>query len=69
LHCKLEQFSNNYIIIRIGIFRRFNNMTNKRLVVIGGDAAGMSAAAQARRLNPGLEIIAFEKGAHTSFSA
>ncbi|MEV0438330.1 FAD-dependent oxidoreductase [Streptomyces spectabilis] len=44
---------------------------SERLVVIGGDAAGMSAASQARRLKaPGeLEIVAFERGSFTSFSA
>jgi NADPH-dependent 2,4-dienoyl-CoA reductase/sulfur reductase-like enzyme len=41
----------------------------ERLVVIGGDAAGMSAASQARRLRADLEIIAFERGAYTSYSA
>ncbi|MEU4411041.1 FAD-dependent oxidoreductase [Streptosporangium sp. NPDC023963] len=43
----------------------------ERLVVIGGDAAGMSAASQARRRRgPGdLRIVAFEKGAHASYSA
>ena len=30
-----------------------------RLVVIGGVAAGMSAAAKARRTNPELEIIVY----------
>jgi len=42
-----------------------------RLVVVGGDAAGMSAAAQARkRRGPeDLEIVAFERGRHTSYSA
>ena len=40
-----------------------------RLVVIGGNAGGMSAAAQARRRNPKLEIVAIEKGTHTSYSA
>ncbi|MEU6811988.1 FAD-dependent oxidoreductase [Streptomyces sp. NPDC046831] len=45
--------------------------TRERLVVIGGDAAGMSAASQARRLRgPGeLEIVVFERGHFTSFSA
>ncbi|AEY92366.1 flavoprotein oxidoreductase [Streptomyces corchorusii] len=43
----------------------------ERLVVIGGDAAGMSAASQARRLRgpEELEIVAFERGHSTSFSA
>jgi NADPH-dependent 2,4-dienoyl-CoA reductase/sulfur reductase-like enzyme len=40
-----------------------------RLLVIGGNAAGMSAAAQARRRDPSLEIVALEKGTHTSYSA
>jgi NADPH-dependent 2,4-dienoyl-CoA reductase/sulfur reductase-like enzyme len=40
-----------------------------RLVVIGGNAAGMSAAAQARRRRPDLDIIALEKGGWTSYSA
>ncbi|MEU3294127.1 FAD-dependent oxidoreductase [Streptomyces longwoodensis] len=43
----------------------------ERLVVVGGDAAGMSAASQARRLKDpdALEIVAFERGHFTSFSA
>lgn len=42
-----------------------------RLVVVGGDAAGMSAAAAARRRRPvdELDIVAFEKGPYTSYSA
>jgi NADPH-dependent 2,4-dienoyl-CoA reductase/sulfur reductase-like enzyme len=42
-----------------------------RMVVVGGDAAGMSAATQARRRRPPeeLEIVAFERGPHTSYSA
>jgi NADPH-dependent 2,4-dienoyl-CoA reductase/sulfur reductase-like enzyme len=43
----------------------------ERLVVIGGDAGGMSAASQARRLRgpDDLEIVAFERGHFTSYSA
>jgi NADPH-dependent 2,4-dienoyl-CoA reductase/sulfur reductase-like enzyme len=41
----------------------------ERLVVIGADAGGMAAAAQARRLEPYLEIVALEKGGWTSYSA
>ena len=46
-------------------------MNRKRLVVIGGDAAGMSAASEARRRRPPaeLEIVAFERGRYTSYSA
>ncbi|MCT4352355.1 FAD-dependent oxidoreductase [Streptomyces sp. Je 1-79] len=44
---------------------------SERLVVIGGDAAGMSAASQARRLKgpEELEIVAFERGHFSSYSA
>jgi NADPH-dependent 2,4-dienoyl-CoA reductase/sulfur reductase-like enzyme len=43
----------------------------ERLVVIGGDAAGMTAASRARhRREPeDLEIVAFERGPYTSYSA
>ena len=42
-----------------------------KLVVVGGDAAGMSAASQARKLKGAddLEIVAFERGHFTSYSA
>ncbi|MFG2010200.1 FAD-dependent oxidoreductase [Micromonospora sp. NPDC048868] len=43
----------------------------QRLIVIGGDAAGMAAASQARRRRDrgDLEIVAFERGHFTSYSA
>ncbi|MET8089364.1 FAD-dependent oxidoreductase [Micromonospora sp. NPDC005220] len=43
----------------------------QRLIVIGGDAAGMSAASQARRRRKraDLEIVVFERGHFTSYSA
>ena len=43
----------------------------RRLIVIGADAAGMSAASQARRRRgpDELEIVAVERGGHTSYSA
>ncbi len=41
----------------------------ERLVVVGGDAAGMSAASQARRRDDDLEIVALEKGLWTSYAA
>lgn len=44
-------------------------MGRERLVVIGGDAAGMSAASQARRLRDDLDIVVFERGPHTSYAA
>ncbi|MFQ6039914.1 MAG: FAD-dependent oxidoreductase, partial [Candidatus Poribacteria bacterium] len=41
----------------------------RKIVVIGGNAAGMSAASKARRTNPDIEIIVFEKGEYVSYSA
>jgi NADPH-dependent 2,4-dienoyl-CoA reductase/sulfur reductase-like enzyme len=41
----------------------------ERLVVIGGDAGGMAAATQARRLRGDLDIVVLERGPHTSYSA
>jgi NADPH-dependent 2,4-dienoyl-CoA reductase/sulfur reductase-like enzyme len=42
----------------------------ERLIVIGGDAAGMSAASQAKRLRGDeLSVIGFERGEHSSYSA
>src|SRR4051812_26971948 len=40
-----------------------------RLAIVGGDAAGMSAATNARRRDDTLEVLAFERGPHTSYSA
>jgi len=37
--------------------------------VIGGDAGGMSAAAVAKRREPELDIVVFERGSYTSYSA
>ncbi|MCP2314703.1 NADPH-dependent 2,4-dienoyl-CoA reductase, sulfur reductase [Nocardia amikacinitolerans] len=44
---------------------------SERLVVIGADATGMSAASQARRMTGPreLEIVVFERGGFTSYSA
>ncbi len=41
----------------------------KRLRIIGGVAAGMSAAAKARRINPQLDIKVFTEGLYISYSA
>ena len=46
-----------------------NPKNGEGLVVIGGDAAGMSAASQARRMRPDLAITAFEEGPFTSYGA
>jgi NADPH-dependent 2,4-dienoyl-CoA reductase/sulfur reductase-like enzyme len=41
----------------------------ERLVVVGGNAGAMGAATQAKRLRPDLDVVAFERGIHTSYSA
>ncbi|MCF6237627.1 MAG: CoA-disulfide reductase [Candidatus Marinimicrobia bacterium] len=41
----------------------------KKFVIIGGDAAGMSAASKIRRMQPEAEMIVFEKGDYISFAA
>ena len=41
----------------------------EKLIVIGGVAAGMSAASAARRARPDMEIIVFEKGPFISYGA
>lgn len=41
----------------------------QRIVIVGGDGAGMSAASQAKRRDPSLDIVAFEKGPVVSYSA
>ena len=38
-------------------------------VVVGGDAAGMSAASKAKRDDPGLDVVVFEKGEWVSYGA
>jgi NADPH-dependent 2,4-dienoyl-CoA reductase/sulfur reductase-like enzyme len=40
-----------------------------KLVVIGGVAGGPSATAKAKRVNPDLEVVAFEKGGFISYAA
>ena len=42
---------------------------NNTLVIIGGDAAGMTAASKVRREQPDREIIVFEQTGYTSYSA
>ncbi|MGE4559685.1 MAG: FAD-dependent oxidoreductase [Desulfobulbus sp.] len=40
-----------------------------RFVIIGGDAAGMSAASRVKRNNPEIEVIVLEQGQDVSYSA
>lgn len=49
------------------VFHEGAGVPAERLVVIGGVAAGMSAASRARRINPRLEVVVLEKGEHVSY--
>ena len=49
--------------------RRLSPGMAETFVVVGGDAAGMSAASKARREDPDLEIVALEKGEWVSYAA
>jgi len=40
-----------------------------RFVIIGGDAAGMSAASRAKRLDPAMDVVVLEKTNDVSYSA
>jgi len=44
-------------------------MADNTLIIIGGDAAGMTAASKVRRQQPDRKIIVFEKSDYTSYSA
>ena len=39
------------------------------IVIVGGDAAGMSAASKFKRERPGREVVVFEKGEYVSYAA
>ena len=41
---------------------------SRRIIVIGGLAAGPSAASKASRVNPNAEVILFERGEHISYA-
>mgnify|MGYP000328734831 CR=1 FL=1 len=44
-------------------------MSNKRLVVVGGNAAGLSAASYVKRRKPEIEVIVFEKSPYASYGS
>jgi protoporphyrinogen oxidase len=43
--------------------------SNMKFVIIGGDAAGMSAASRAKRKQPEIEITVLEQTSDVSYSA
>ncbi|MBP6333232.1 MAG: FAD-dependent oxidoreductase [Aminivibrio sp.] len=44
-------------------------MAKERVLIVGGDAAGMSAAGQIRKLLPDAEITVYERSGYSSYSA
>ena len=42
---------------------------SEKVVVIGGTAAGLSAASKAKRIAPELDIVVFEKSGYVSYGA
>ena len=42
---------------------------SEKLIVIGGTAAGLSAASKAKRLNKSLSITVYEKSGYISYGA
>jgi NADPH-dependent 2,4-dienoyl-CoA reductase/sulfur reductase-like enzyme/rhodanese-related sulfurtransferase len=55
----LQTLANHYIL---------TTMTHKKILIIGGVAAGATAAARARRLDEHAEITLLEKGEYVSFA-
>jgi protoporphyrinogen oxidase len=47
----------------------FREVRRMKFVVIGGDAAGMSAASRAKRNRPDLEVAVLEQTGDVSYSA
>jgi NADPH-dependent 2,4-dienoyl-CoA reductase/sulfur reductase-like enzyme/rhodanese-related sulfurtransferase len=50
------------------IMTAFNSNQAKKIVIVGGVAGGMSAAARLRRLSEKAEIIIFERGGYVSYA-
>ena len=49
--------------------KRTNNLSNEQLVIVGGVAAGLAAAMEARRRAPALDITVLEKTGDISYGA
>ena len=41
----------------------------EKVIIIGGTAAGLSAASKAKRVDPSLEITVFERSGYISYGA
>ena len=79
---RYAQFTVNSLLTRRPISQKRGNTTNAGLLeengqtramgtfgVVGGDAAGMSAASKAKREDPDLDVVVFEKGEWVSYGA
>jgi len=44
-------------------------LAKERVLIVGGDAAGMSAAGQIRKLLPEADIVVYERSGYSSYSA
>ncbi len=43
-------------------------MLSKTVLIIGGNAAGLSAASQVKKIQPGWKVVVYEKGPHISYA-
>ena len=59
----------NYLTIQLINYFTTSRENAMKFVVIGGDAAGMSAASRAKRNQPDLEVTVLEKTMDVSYSA
>ncbi len=57
-----------YLLVYLVVYLAVRMLAN-RLLVVGGQAAGLSAASRARRLDSRLHITVLEQGHHISYSA
>src|SRR5438034_8942880 len=55
-------------IVMAGVAHKTSRGLVDNILIIGGNAAGLTAASRARRLDPRLKITVLEKGAYISYS-
>jgi NADPH-dependent 2,4-dienoyl-CoA reductase/sulfur reductase-like enzyme/rhodanese-related sulfurtransferase len=67
-HCKISIYFYIYFIIYLSCLNILIKGEMMRYIIIGGVAAGMTAAARLRRLDEKAEIIVFERGDYVSYA-